>query len=68
MTVGTLIVVTLVTSAVAGLAGFITAYDRACNTGHRAEAGRYALRAIPGPSLFFLSLGTFLGIAVPLVR
>jgi hypothetical protein len=64
----TLIVVTLVTSAVAGLAGYIVAYDRACNTGHRMEAGRYALRAIPGPSLFFLGLGTFLGIALPLVR
>jgi len=64
----TLVVVTLLASAVAGLAGYITAYDRACNTGHRTEAGHYALRAIPGPSLFFLGLGTFLGIAVPLVR
>ncbi len=63
-----LIGVTVFTSVAAGLAGYIVAYDRACNTGHRAEAGRYALRAIPGPSLFFLFLGTFLGIAVPLVR
>ncbi|HKN38720.1 MAG TPA: hypothetical protein VJ456_06395 [Acidimicrobiia bacterium] len=62
-----LIVVTLTSSVIAGLAAYIVAYDRACACGHRGEAGRWALRAIPGPSLFFLGLGTLLGIAVPLL-
>ena len=43
-----LIVVTLTSSVIAGLAAYIVAYDRACACGHRGEAGRWALRAIPG--------------------
>ncbi len=63
---GTLIVVTLMSSAIAGLAAYILAYDRACQCGHRGEAGRWALRAIPGPSLFFLGLGAVLAVAMPI--
>jgi hypothetical protein len=64
---GWLIGVTLTSSAIAGLAAYIMAYDKACNCGHRGEAGRWALRAIPGPSLFFLGLGTVLAIALPIL-
>lgn len=60
-----LIVVTLGSSAIAGIAAYIVAYDRLCNCGYRGTAGRQALRAIPGPSLFFLGLGAVLGVAVP---
>jgi hypothetical protein len=63
--VGLLIITTLASSVIAGLAAYIVAYDRLCNCGYRGTAGKLALRAIPGPSLFFLGLGTFLGIAVP---
>jgi len=62
-----MIVVTLASSVIAGVAAYIVAYDRLCNCGYRGTAGRMALRAIPGPSLFFLGLGTALGILAPLV-
>jgi hypothetical protein len=64
---GWLVGVTLTSSVIAGLAAYIMAYDRACNCGHRGEAGRWALRAIPGPSLFFLGLGAALAIALPIL-
>jgi hypothetical protein len=60
-----MVVVTLASSVIAGVAAYIVAYDRLCNCGYRGTAGRLALRAIPGPSLFFLGLGTLLSIAVP---
>ncbi|HVW35437.1 MAG TPA: hypothetical protein VHL53_23095 [Acidimicrobiia bacterium] len=62
-----MLAITLTSSVIAGLAAFVMAYDRACNCGHRGEAGRWALRAVPGPSLFFLGLGTALTIAGPFV-
>ena len=61
---GLLIITTLASSVIAGLAAYIVAYDRLSQCGYRGTAGRLALRAIPGPSLFFLCLGTFLGLAV----
>ncbi len=61
-----LIIVTLGSSVIAGVAAYIVAFDRLSNCGYRGRAGRLALRAVPGPSLFFLGLGTLLGIAVPL--
>jgi hypothetical protein len=60
-----LIVVTLASSVIAGVAAYIVAFDRLSNCGYRGVAGRLALRAVPGPALFFLGLGTALGIAVP---
>jgi hypothetical protein len=62
-----MIIATLMSSVIAGLAAYIVAYDRLCNCGYRGTAGRMALRAIPGPSLFFLGLGAFLSIAVPIL-
>ena len=62
-----LVTVTLASSVIAGLAAYIMAYDKACNCGHRGEAGRWALRAVPGPSLFFLGLGGVLSIVVPML-
>ena len=62
-----LIITTLMSSVIAGLAAYIVAYDRLCNCGYRGTAGRMALRAVPGPTLFFLGLGAFLGIAVPIL-
>jgi hypothetical protein len=64
---GTLIITTLTSSVIAGLAAYIVAYDRLSNCGYRGRAGRLALRAIPGPALFFLCLGTVLTIAVPIL-
>jgi hypothetical protein len=61
-----LIVVTLASSVIAGIAAYIVAYDRLCNCGYRGTAGRLALRAIPGPSLFFLGLGTVLTVSTGL--
>jgi len=58
-----LIIVTLASSVIAGIAAYIVAYDRLCNCGYRGTAGRLALRAIPGPSLFFLGLGTMLTVS-----
>jgi hypothetical protein len=59
-----LIIVTLASSVIAGVAAYIVAFDRLSNCGYRGTAGRLALRAVPGPSLFFLGLGTALGLAV----
>jgi hypothetical protein len=64
---GFLLTTTLVSSVIAGVAAYIMAYDKACNCGHRGEAGRWAIRAVPGPSLFFLGLGTVLSIAMPIL-
>ena len=64
---GLLIITTLASSVIAGLAAYIVAYDRLSQCGYRGVAGRMALRAIPGPSLFFLGLGTFLGFAVSVI-
>jgi len=64
---GVLVMVTLASSVIAGLASYIMAFDRLCNCGHRGHAGRMALRAVPGPSLFFLGLGTALSIAMPIL-
>ena len=61
-----LIIVTLASSVIAGIAAYIVAYDRLCNCGYRGTAGRLALRAIPGPSLFFLGLGTVLTVSTGL--
>ena len=59
-----LIITTLASSVIAGLAAYIVAYDRLSQCGYRGAAGKMALRAIPGPSLFFLGLGAFLAVAV----
>ena len=64
---GILVIVTLASSVIAGVAAWIVAFDRLSNCGHRGHAGRMALRAVPGPSLFFLCLGTVLTIAVPIL-
>ncbi|HEY4409713.1 MAG TPA: hypothetical protein VGO87_07510 [Acidimicrobiia bacterium] len=64
---GFLVVTTLMSSVIAGIAAYIMAYDKACNCGHRGEAGRWAIRAVPGPSLFFLGLGAVLSIALPIL-
>ena len=62
-----MLAVTLTASLIAGIAAYIMAYDKACTCGHRGEAGRWAIRAVPGPSLFFLGLGTALTIAMPIL-
>jgi len=63
-----MIITTVASSVIAGVAAYIVAYDRLCNCGHRGKAGRMALRAVPGPALFFLALGTALSIAVPILN
>jgi len=55
-----LIIVTLASSVIAGIAAYIVAYDRLCNCGYRGTAGRLALR------LFFLGLGTVLTVSTGL--
>jgi hypothetical protein len=61
-----LIIVTLASSVIAGITAYIVAFDRLSNCGYRGTAGRLALRAIPGPSLFFLGLGTVLTVSTGL--
>jgi hypothetical protein len=65
--VDVLVIVTLASSVIAGVAAYIVAFDRLSNCGYRGQAGKMALRAVPGPSLFFLGLGTVLGVAVPIL-
>jgi len=61
----TLITFSLGMSVLAGLCAFVIAYERVARTHSPRDARRYALRAVPGPFLFFLGLGVFLGYAVP---
>ena len=61
----TLMTFSLGMAALAGLCAFVIAYERASRQYYPREARRIALRAVPGPFLFFTGLGITLGYAVP---
>jgi hypothetical protein len=61
----TLITFSLGMSVLAGICAFVIAYDRVSRHCSPRDARRYALRAVPGPFLFFTVLGITLGYAVP---
>jgi hypothetical protein len=61
----TLITFSLGTSVLAGICAFVIAYERVARTHSPRDARRCALRAVPGPFLFFSGLGIALGYAVP---
>jgi hypothetical protein len=60
-----MITFTLGMSVTAGICAFVIAYERVARTHSPHDARRYALRAVPGPFLFFTGLGITLGYAVP---
>jgi hypothetical protein len=61
----TLITFSLGMSVLAGICAFVIAYERVSRHCSPHDARRCALRAVPGPFLFFTFLGIFLGWAVP---
>jgi hypothetical protein len=61
----TLITFSLGMSVLAGICAFVIAYERVSRTHSPRDARRYAIRAVPGPFLFFTCLGIVLGYAVP---
>lgn len=61
----TMITFSLGMSVLAGICAFVIAYERVSRTHSARDARRYALRAVPGPFLFFTCLGIALGYAVP---
>jgi hypothetical protein len=61
----TLITFSLGMSVLAGICAFVIAYERVSRTHSPRDARRYAIRAVPGPFLFFTGLGIVLGYAVP---
>jgi hypothetical protein len=61
----TMVTFTLGMSVLAGICAFVIAYERVARTHSPRDARRCALRAVPGPFLFFTGLGIFLGYAVP---
>ena len=61
----TIITFSLGMSVLAGICAFVIAYERVSRTHSPRDARRHALRAVPGPFLFFTGLGVFLGYAVP---
>ena len=61
----TMITFSLGMSVVAGICAFVIAYDRVSRTHSPRDARRHAIRAVPGPFLFFTCLGITLGYAVP---
>jgi hypothetical protein len=61
----TMIILSLGMSVLAGLCAFVIAYEQASRRCLARDARRYALRAVPGPFLFFTFLGITLGYAIP---
>ena len=61
----TLITFSLGTAVLAGICAFVIAYERVSRTHSPRDARRCAIRAVPGPFLFFTGLGIVLGYAVP---
>ena len=61
----TIITFTLGTSVLAGICAFVIAYERVARTHSPRDARRCALRAVPGPFLFFTGLGITLSYIVP---
>lgn len=61
----TLMTFSLGMAALAGICAFVIAYERASRQYYPRQARRIALRAVPGPFLFFTFLGAALGVAVP---
>lgn len=50
---------------VAGLAAYVVAYEHAFMSSGRREARRQALRAMPGPFVYFVCLGLILSFLLP---
>ena len=61
----TVITFTLGTSVLAGICAFVIAYERVARTHSPRDARRCAMRAVPGPVLFFTGLGITLSYIVP---
>ena len=61
----TTIIFSMGMSVLAGICAFVIAYERVSRTHTPRDARRYALRAVPGPFLFFTGLGITLAYAVP---
>jgi hypothetical protein len=61
----TLMTFSLGMATLAGICAFVIAYERASRQCYPKEARRIAIRAVPGPFLFFTCLGAVLGVAVP---
>jgi hypothetical protein len=61
----TLITFSLGTAVLAGICAFVIAYERVSRSHSPRDARRCALRAVPGPFLFFTFLGITLGYVVP---
>jgi len=61
----TMITFSLGMSVIAGICAFVIAYERVARTHSAHDARRYAIRAVPGPFLFFTCLGITLGYVVP---
>ena len=61
----TLMTFSLGMATLAGICAFVIAYERAARQCYPKEARRIAIRAVPGPFLFFTCLGAVLGVAVP---
>jgi hypothetical protein len=63
----TLTIVILAVAALAGCAGYITAYWQVSHASAPQEARRRALGAVPGPLVFYAVLGGILSLAAPLM-
>ena len=61
----TMLTFSLGMSVLAGICAFVIAYERVARTHSPRDARRCAIRAVPGPFLFFTGLGLTLGYAVP---
>jgi len=60
-----LLALSFIAACIAGVVSYIVAYDRAWSSGSRHQARKLALRATPGPIVYYLVLGVLVSVIAP---
>ncbi|HEY2833366.1 MAG TPA: hypothetical protein VGJ14_13150 [Sporichthyaceae bacterium] len=60
-----LLALSFIAACIAGVVSYVVAYDRAWAAGSRHQARKLALRATPGPFVYYLVLGVLVSVIAP---
>jgi hypothetical protein len=60
-----LMALSFIAACIAGVVSYVVAYDRAWASGSRHKARKLALRAAPGPFVYYLVLGVLVSVIAP---